>query len=174
MPIKKYESIAFAKLSIPIKLGSKAKRIEFKGGVRYPKRRGGTFVTDDVRIQKALERNSGYNRKFKRVSSDLTRGEQDKENAEVLTKLQDIPAAPPVIAPPVVEPIIVPPIGVPIGVPIVDITEIIADEVTKFQEGKNFLLSKFPDLNSPGLRSKALVREVAAAKGVTFPNWIEE
>ena len=171
MPIKKYESIAFAKLSIPIKLGSKAKRIEFKGGVRYPKKRGGTFVTDDVHIQKALERNSGYNRKFKCVSSDLTRGEQDKENAEVLAKLQDVPVTPPVIIPPIV----------PIKEDVEEVEHIstgdsfiYADEVTKFQEGKNFLLATFSDLNSPGLRSKALVREVAEAKGVKFPNWIEE
>ena len=144
---------------MPVRIGKKMKRIEFKGGVSYPKRHGGAFITSNLAIQKALERRPDFGRKFKCVSSTKTRAEQEAENREVLAGLQ-IPDK-------------------PVAVKTEEITErsgkTTVPEVTKYQEAKNYLLTKFSeDLTINDVKSKVKVKAEAAKRDILFPNWSTE
>jgi len=158
MALKIYES-KLAKHSIPVRVGARTIRVEFKGGITHPHKRGGTYGTSKKAIQEALERNAGFNKKFKCIKTVTTRIEQEAENKKELDDLRSqLPSPPPPPAPP-------PPVES-------DIT--VVDEVTNYQTAKNWLIANYPDLTIPEVKSKVLVREVASEKKVSFPNWPTE
>jgi len=159
MPIKKYSS-DYAKESIILRVKGKTKRIEFRGGGKFPQKRGGVFITANMAIQKALERRPDFKRRWTILSSDLTRAEQLAEANRELAELDAIKMS-------------VIPNKVPEKVPVKQ--ETVAKEVTKFQEARNYIITAFPSkFTLAELKSKVLVREVAKKLNVSFPNWPTE
>ena len=157
MPVKQYESKKYAKLSISLRIGGVNKRINFVGGTKAPKKRGGLFTTDSLAIQRAIEKRPDFKNKFRIMSESLTRAEQNIENQRILDGLK-VPHLESGIPEPVLHPSSLAP------KPVL--------EVTKFQEAKIYLFNKFSgEYILADLNSKAKVKTEAVKRNIVFPNW---
>lgn len=90
--LKVYQSINAVFFSTDIVLGEKKSiRIAFDNGVRYPKKNNGTYITDNVEIQKAIEADASFNVEFKLIRSEGKAEEKTEEDQKVDPNVKDYP-----------------------------------------------------------------------------------
>jgi hypothetical protein len=225
---KVYESRIYIKRSINIEVNGKPRVIDFIGGLKYPKKVFGRFVTSNAAEQKALEDHPGFGKKFILKSEEVDKTESkeevilaeetvDKERKtvvvdETVTTDNASEASPEMfgnkivekeaavipeatkeevikeVTEPVVEEVaeevteVIPEAGQEevapatkevveevIESPKVVITEVV--EVEKVQQGKEYLMKKFPnEFVHRQLSNKIKVLEAAKEKNISFPN----
>jgi len=136
----------------------KAISVSFVGEVRGQFPRGGRFSTSDQALQKAIEKDPGFNVRFfciteepvkhKNIKSD----KKDSVNEPIEKSNEDIEAE-------------------ELDETNEESTEKIEthDEISNAQEAKEFLLKKFTDLNPDQVSNKKLILKVAKEKGISFP-----
>lgn len=156
MPIKKYES-NYDEESLVLHIDGKDTRIEFKGGGRYPFKHGGVYITENPKIQNALEARRDYGRRFRVVDSYMTRSEQEKQNREVLDDLAKLPTKKAEPQEPIRK--------------IVESSIKTVDEVKNAIEARDYILKNFPGTVFKEVQSKTLILDFAKTHNVTFPNW---
>jgi len=89
--IKTYRSIKFKELHHIIIVDDNKMYIDFIGGASYPIQTNGIFSTADPKVQKALEKGSGYNKLYQLISVDGESTLEDKvvlSDQELIIKLQ--------------------------------------------------------------------------------------
>lgn len=159
MPTKKYES-RYSEEGVILHLPTEDKRIYFKGGGRYPKKRGGYFMTDDPIYQHALESRLDFKKRWKIIESYPTKDELLIEQAG-MAKLE------PKVISKIPEPVIEPKLAGEVS------EKRIIQDLLNFQQVRNWLLKNFPGTTFSDLRSKEATKKFAAEQNIVFPKWNE-
>jgi hypothetical protein len=67
---KTYQSLQNFKLSTSVTVDGKQESIDFIGGILRPFKKNGKFTTDNPKLQKAIENDSGYGKQFILISQE--------------------------------------------------------------------------------------------------------
>jgi hypothetical protein len=164
MPIKKYESLRWNHERVLLNVEGRQIEALFTNGTGYPRKVRGTYMTENVKIQNALEGRHDFKRRWKIVQVTPTRYEQEsRARAEIdqvkNLKIDPIPRREPVPSEVKLEQSSL----IPEDDPIL--------EVTNAQKAKEYILQRFEDKTHRDFPNKNAILDFAREQGIEFPNW---
>jgi len=193
---KAYESRIYITRSINIEVNGKARIIEFRGGLTYPRKVFGIYGTGNLSEQKAIEDHTGFGTKFVLKSEDLGKAkakeeillEPEKEIVVLGTVTTDnaAKASPGIFGAKIVEKEaeVIPEVEETKEIDeTAKVEEVVEDipeagdaitevfDVTKNQDAKFYLMENFKDVFSHvSLSNRAKILAAAKEKNISFPN----
>lgn len=146
--LKLYRSLKYRELHHEAMVDGKKVFVDFIGGAIYPHKVMGFFTTADEKLQKALEEGPGFNTLYElevTVDPDASKKQAQKPTEKKKTSKKEIVSDGP------------------------DDEKTVVEEVTNYQQARDYLAEKF-EIKKQALANPKAIENAANKNNVAFPN----